>query len=450
MTKLLPPDGQVYSGMSIRLGRTDADGATWGDSRPFAERVRDTIATELAGRKPAFLRVYAPWQSPAAPGRPMYPFSTWAADIAEAQSVTGPNSAVFLDWSLTNATSATGGLTVKDIALGRRDPYITAFAEAVRRYRRPLLIRLFGGEVNGSWWWAVSPLANPSLTTRDFVAAWRRVVGIFRREGALNASWAWNVNAVPPWPVPWADSNLAAYWPGDAYVDWAGADVYDQAPVSDLDSAYAFARAHHKPFFLAEWGVRIGGSTLTPPQQNEWLNAMFDYVESHPAIKAISYFNENSRPWMGPPIDPAKLVCLYDGKVCYQANSNDFDHRLVADSGAGFRATYSRRISSPRYLSETLTTTVVPKPPRPAVIALTVGVRGARAVVHWRGNSVARSYDVALRRLPGAWRTVASRYRRTSYPIRGKKGQRYKVEVRARNAALGHGSWSAVRTFTLR
>src|SRR5512138_1311140 len=52
VTKLLPPpDGQVYSGMFIRPGQTDADGAQWGDSRPFAERVRDTIATELAGRK---------------------------------------------------------------------------------------------------------------------------------------------------------------------------------------------------------------------------------------------------------------------------------------------------------------------------------------------------------------------------------------------------------------
>lgn len=84
------------------------------------------------------------------------------------------------------------------------------------------------------------------------------------------------------------------------------------------------------------------------------------------------------------------------------------------------------------------------------MIALTVAVRGARAVVHWRGNSVARSYDVALRRLPGPWRTIARAYRHTSYTVRGKKGQRYKVEVRARNAAFGYGSWSDVRTFTLR
>jgi hypothetical protein len=42
---------------------------------------------------------------------------------------------------------------------------------------------------------------------------------------------------------------------------------------------------------------------------------------------------------------------LYSGQVNYHPNVNDGDSRLLADSGAGFRELYSRRIANPRYLS---------------------------------------------------------------------------------------------------
>src|SRR5438093_7412904 len=66
------------------------------------------------------------------------------------------------------------------------------------------------------WWWAVSPLANPRLTTEDFVQAWRRVVDIFRAVGATNVSWAWVVNSYPADPSlqPGIDANIGAYYPG--------------------------------------------------------------------------------------------------------------------------------------------------------------------------------------------------------------------------------------------
>src|SRR6266545_3678 len=97
---------------------------------------------------------------------------------------------------------------------------------------------------------------------------------------------------------------------------------------------------HGKPFFLAEFALRHGGSVLKPPQQRDWLNAMFDYFESRPDIKAINYFNYNSRPDNGAPYDPARLVYLDGGQVNYQSNTNDDDSRLIADSGAGFGGTF--------------------------------------------------------------------------------------------------------------
>jgi beta-mannanase len=90
-----------------------------------------------------------------------------------------------------------------------------------------VLIRLFGGEFNGSWWYGQSPLANHNLTPADFVAAWRRVVDIFREVGAANVSFAWIPVVYPDHPVTWVDSDIAAYYPGDSYVDWVGADTGD-------------------------------------------------------------------------------------------------------------------------------------------------------------------------------------------------------------------------------
>lgn len=371
---LPPPDGQAYFGFTYRLW--DSTDPAYGDVRPFAQRIQDSIENELAGKTPTFLTVWSGWQD--FPGGNLRPFSASATDIAEVQGVTGAHSLLYLDWSLTSTTAQNGGVTTKDIASGRLDSYIRQYAVALKAYGGPVLMRLFGGEFNGSWWFGVSPLANPSLTPSDFVAAWRRVVDIFRAVGAANVSFAWIPNVYPTTPVTWVDSNIDAYYPGDSYVDWAGADSYDYAPTSWLDPVYAFAVAHDKPFFMAEWGVRHSSSTLTPAEEQAWLGSMFDYFESHPDIKAINYFNYNNRAtW-----DPSTAVYLDGGKVNYMPNVNDLDSRLLSQSGADFQGTYSGRISNLRYTS-TIFTQQITAPtisgftPARGVVGASVLVRGA-------------------------------------------------------------------------
>jgi hypothetical protein len=445
VARLNPPsDGQSYFGFTFRLW--DTQDPAWGDIRPFSERIDDSIRTELGSKRPTLLTVWAGWQEASDhPGMPLVPFSARMADVRKVESVVGPTGFVALDWTLTSTTATNGGITTKDVASGALDEYIRRYAQEVKAYGRPVLIRLFGGEFNGSWWYGVSPRANPNLTSADFVAAWRRVVGIFHEVGAANASWSWVPNAHPPESVPWVDPDIGAYYPGDDYVDWAGGDAYDVGPASWLDGPYAFAVAHGKPFFLAEWGVRHDGSILSPSQQRDWLEAMFDYIESRPAIKAVSYFNYNNRVGGSVPIDPARTVFLYDGKVNYQANVNDLDHRLLADSGAGFRTAFARRIASQRYVSAaTMTTTAAPQTATAVIVS--VHVRGRVATIGWRGNSVAHSYDVSVRRAPAAWRTVASRLDSNSYRLRGKPGTKVQIRVRGRDASGNAGPWSSART----
>jgi hypothetical protein len=448
LTRLLPPpDGQCYFGFTFRTW--DTNDPSWGDTRPFAERIQDSIANELAGRTPAFLTVWATWQFPDQGGKPLVPFSSWLRDINTVQTVTGSNSLLYLDWNLTLTTATNGGVTVKDVASGRLDDYIRQYAEEIKSYAKPVLIRLFGGEFNGSWWYGQSPYANGNLTPEDFTNAWRQVVDIFRQVGALNASFVWIPSAIPSANrAGWIDPNLKAYYPGDAYVDWTGADIYDFQPVTDLGATYDFAAGHGKPFFLAEFGVRHRASSLTPVQQRAWIQSMFDYFESHVDIKAISYFNYNGR---GGEVDPSRTVYLDGGQVNYQANTNDNDYRLLADSGAGFGSTYASRISNSRYVSAIRTEEVDGKSqssvPLAAIASLTE--RGRTVVVRWRGNSTAASFDVGLRQGPAAWSIVRHRFTGRSYTVRGKSGKRYAVRVRAYPRDGAAGPWSATRTFSL-
>ncbi len=442
-----PPDGQSYFGFTFRLW--DTTDPAWGDIRPFRERIDDAIRNELGSKKPTLLTVWAGWQEAGETRQPLVPFSARLADVRQVESVVGPTGFVALDWSLTSTTATNGDVTTREVASGSLDEYIRGYAREIAQYGRPVLIRLFGGEFNGSWWYGVSPRANPNLTAADFVAAWRHVVDIFRAANANNVSWAWVPNAYPPNPVPWVDPDLGSYYPGDDYVDWAGGDAYDEDPQAGSDGPHAFAAAHGKPFYLAEWGVRHDGSGLSPTEQRAWLNAMFDYIEAHPAIKAVSYFNYNSR-LSGPvPIDPARAVFLYDGKVNYQANTNDNDYRLLADSGAGFRATFANRIASQRYLSNaTFTTVGVAQQATAALVSVTL--RGDVALIRWRGNTVARSYDVSIRRRNTEWRIIASRLASTSYRLRSTAGTTATVRVRARDATGMAGPWSATRTIRFR
>jgi mannan endo-1,4-beta-mannosidase len=112
------------------------------------------------------------------------------------------------------------GVTVPTIAAGKFDGYLSAYAEAVRAYRHPVILS-FGHEMNGSW----SPWGYKHTSPAAFVAAWRHIVTLFRTLGAQNVTWLWTVNIInntqrgriPP-PDPW--------WPGNSYVTWVGIDGY--------------------------------------------------------------------------------------------------------------------------------------------------------------------------------------------------------------------------------
>jgi hypothetical protein len=438
------PDGRANFGFKYRL--FDSADPVWGDTRPFAERIQDSIDHELAGKTPTFITVWAAWQNPGAPGKPLVPFGLALNEIAQVRKVVGEQGLLHLEWNLALSSKENGGLTVRDVREGAADAYIRSYARDVRTYARPVLITPFVAEFNGTWWWAVSPDMNPDLTTDDFVQAWRRVVDIFRAVGASNVSWAWIVNSYPQQN----DEPVIAYYPGDNYVDWIGADIYDVSASHWLNGPYGMAVGHKKPFFLGEFGIRHEFSTLSPWQQQNWLEDLFNYFERHPAIKLISYFNYCYRAaaakvkW-----DPARTVYSPDGKINYVPNFNDLDSRLLA-AGPEMQALFARRISSPRYVSAIASEPVESDAAAATVELLPPTIRRSGATLGWLGNLAADSYDVSVKRPAGKWRTVAARIASRTYTVKGKARERVAVRVRARNVDGAPGAWTPARAILLR
>jgi mannan endo-1,4-beta-mannosidase len=136
------------------------------------------------------------------------------------------------------------------IAAGDYDDYLRAYADAVRDFGHPVVIG-FGHEMNATWYtWGYGH--TPPAT---FVAAWRYVVTLFRRQGASNVTWLWTVQADTK-----GTGRLSLWWPGSRYVSWVGIDGYYYQPHDTFATVFGPTIAQvreltSRPLLLSETGV---------------------------------------------------------------------------------------------------------------------------------------------------------------------------------------------------
>jgi mannan endo-1,4-beta-mannosidase len=115
------------------------------------------------------------------------------------------------------------GVALGAIAAGRYDSYLSQYAAAVRALGGPIGLS-FGHEMNGSWYsWGYRHVP-PGV----FVAAWRHIHRVFAAHGARRVIWAWSV--VRNTPGDSRVDSMRPWWPGGAYVNWVGLDIYYYSP----------------------------------------------------------------------------------------------------------------------------------------------------------------------------------------------------------------------------
>lgn len=245
------PDHGVYFG-------------AWVHTRPYtqAEQVVALQALQnVLGRRLDIVHTYLTWQGT---------FPT-ASDLAALRQ----GSMLLLSWTGTHS---------QGVASGRYDSVIRQRAREIKATGRPIFLE---------WRWEMN---RPNLrgvvgTPAEYIAAWKHVRAIFAQQHVGNVAWVW----CPTAKGFAAGGDAAAYYPGDAEVDWICADVYPgSGPYrSFADAAGPFlgwASQHRKPVMIGEFGVPQRYGTQ---QRAQWLRAAAQTVRDDPQIKALVYFDSD-------------------------------------------------------------------------------------------------------------------------------------------------------------
>jgi hypothetical protein len=222
------------------------------------------------------------------PGVDFYGQSSWE-DFSKLSWVPGLwkklNPARNVVWSVPLTVK---GTPLADVANGLHDAEFEAAARAIAEAQPKAIIRL-GWEMNlvASAWFARGQEA-------DYVAAFRHVVGIFRR---------YSNDFRYDWCPGWGPQDNAAdlTYPGDDVVDFIGLDVYDfkyegsaeerwntyylKAPFG-LEWQKNFAEAHRKPMSYPEWGVgHFSDNPFFIQRMHDW------FVNNEQNIAYAAYFD---------------------------------------------------------------------------------------------------------------------------------------------------------------
>lgn len=206
------------------------------------------------------------------------------------------------------------------IAAGNYDSYILTWAQEIRAWGHPLMLR-FAQEMNGNWTpWDEGVNGNGP---GSFVAAWDHVHAIFTAAGANNVTWVWSPDVVYPTSTP-----LNELWPGNSYVDAVALDGYNWGPVHPASGWQTFSQIFQEsidqvqqltqdPLYIGEVAsTELGGNKAA------WITDMFATLAASPEIKGFVWFDfDKETNW---PIDssPESLAAFRAGLATYDHSTS--------------------------------------------------------------------------------------------------------------------------------
>jgi len=240
-------------------------------------------------------------------GRPRF-----AMDFLDGSSwstIDSPNAAVS-QWAGSGYTMIWGvpmlpnsGASLATGATGAYNGYFSTLAAALVADGQGNSIIRIGWEFNGGWFpWAANGQAAA------FIGYWQQIVTAMRSVPGANFSFEWN-----PTRGDLGVGDLANYYPGDAYVNYVGLDVYDvewgsypgmpaefqnmETQPYGLDWLASFSAAHNKPMVFPEWGLGWGtcssdGQPVSGSAQvcggddATFINLMSQWIATHNVFEA--------------------------------------------------------------------------------------------------------------------------------------------------------------------
>lgn len=206
------------------------------------------------------------------------------------------------DWGYTPFVNMYAKVSAADIANGKIDANIKAWAQAYRQYvedgdRMAFLAPL--QEMNGNW---VPYGEDPA----NFKKAFKRIQDLFTEQGVPRESIRW-VFA----PNGWSEgAPFEQYYPGDEFVDVVSFSAYNfghhpdnpypkwKTPEQTYGPFLTRMRqmAPDKPIFVAQTGTTAyTASGWDSGEKDEWLHDAYAYLASSAGVRAIVYYNANTK-----------------------------------------------------------------------------------------------------------------------------------------------------------
>jgi len=210
-----------------------------------------------------------------------------------------------------------GPITHSDVAAGKYDDQLRAFADAARDTDIPIFFD-YDGEMNNAHPWGGRYEGGTAAHFRD---AYRHIIDVFRAEGATNVTFliqygAPNGYAAGSYWEPF--EQFANYYPGDDYIDWIGLSVYGEpiygtgpnATFEQKLTAQGFAQFGYtgtyaeataltsKPLAIEELGFKDMPSEAAKTQ---WVEDAAAALQSgrYPRIDAIDWWAQNKEDGRG-------------------------------------------------------------------------------------------------------------------------------------------------------
>jgi hypothetical protein len=181
--------------------------------------------------------------------------------------------------SMTGGNDNGSGKTV-EVARGDYDTQIMAFAQAIKSLNRKSYVRI-GYEFEGSW---------NGYNAQGYVDAFIRITTELRKADATAAT-VWCSGGGSAGFAPW--DKLIKYYPGDAWVDWWGVDIFSPEEITDqrLLTFLNKADEYKKPVMIGETTPRYVGTLDGNTSWDKWFRPYFELLYANPQIKATCYIN---------------------------------------------------------------------------------------------------------------------------------------------------------------
>lgn len=198
----------------------------------------------------------------------VHSFAPWgtapSTAYAQVKAIAADGSIPLLDWDGCPANSTTSDLD-QEIAAGDYDIYIYNFASQLAAFGGPMFLRWFW-EMNLKGHQGCAGGTNKAHNEEYYTKAWIRMWAIFHGEivppmsvykplDVRNVSFVWCPDVAG---TDWAKPAQATQWfPGEAYVDWIGADGFTGSKTFPqlFGSWYNWAEGEGKPLMIGATGA---------------------------------------------------------------------------------------------------------------------------------------------------------------------------------------------------